>query len=355
MSTNKSALLPRTTEKTSAQMHINELAYIVLLKIRYGLLPCACLFGIMGNVTSIVILTRQGFRKCSNVILLYLAVSEILFMIGMNDFLLYLYNEKGAFLFSETGNYICYILDEVFVCCYLTAVFPTVVIPVLITGERILVIVWPFKANLILTPRRAVIVLSSLYVVGGMHFIKQDLMMFEFKQLAIKGGGVAGLIRPTDMFVNQIRSGVFYLIEDIYNYFTGAIPISLVAVGCAVIGIKITQISNRRRHLISSQVKATTKHGITKTTKTLLSICVLYIVCNSVSFSYGFLIQIHLRDFEGILRDVAVEVINLIYCFNFIGDFLIYINANSSFKKPIILNQRLRNALSYMARKLISR
>lgn len=96
-----------------------------------------------------------------------------------------------------------------------------------------------------------------------------------------------GAILFTDLFENDFRSGRYELIYNVVNYMTGIIPHSFVTIGCVVIGAQlVVPPKKQRQQFISGQTKkSANKKSTSKTTKTLLSICVFYSVCSGFSFA----------------------------------------------------------------------
>lgn len=159
--------LPLTTETTLVIYGPNT---TILLTRRYVLIPCASIFAIDGNAFVIVIQTRQRFRKCSIIFLLSLAVFDILFLIGCNYIPRCMSMENHGFCFSETASHICYVIHLMFAFAYYTGIVSAVSIPGIITGERILDIVFYFKVYFNITPRPSVVVVCCVYILPGMCF-----------------------------------------------------------------------------------------------------------------------------------------------------------------------------------------
>ncbi|CAG5115358.1 unnamed protein product [Candidula unifasciata] len=329
--------------KTTAQPKLitedpTELIYKVF---RYGLIPCISLLGIAGNVTSVIILTRRGFRKCSNILLLALSISDIFYLIGINNFPFYIYqdNVPQGFRFSKIINYVFHILYMLFLFAHNMGLQTAMLIPVLITGERILAILYPLKAYFILTRRRTIIVLSCLYVLNGCFFLYRGALCMNFKQLVTKDF-IIGVIVHTDMYYSHVRSGTFGIINSTINYMTGVIPICLVTIGCGVIGIQVIIITKRRKQLTSSKTSTERNNPMSKTTRTLLSICVLYIVCSGFGFIITYIADIPPIDHDVALRKILYSVQDVLFCLNCFGDFVIYVRSSK-------LTKGNKNAKSY--------
>ncbi|CAG5131524.1 unnamed protein product [Candidula unifasciata] len=339
MSANVTGLLSLTTEATPVLFISFEMYRLISRICYYALFPCIGVIGILGNVTNIVILARQGFRKCSNILLFSLSVSDCLFLIGVNNIPIQLYLEYSKFRFSETLNSMCFVLYMICSCANDFGLFSSVIIPVLITDERILAIFYPFQAYVILTPRLTVIVLSCLYIVDGIFCLYAVPLSYQLQNVLINDV-VVGVIGPSDMRKIHERSGVKQVIDQIVNYMTGVIPISLVTLGCIVIGLRIVQITNRRRQLTSSQVTASSKHGITKTTKTLLKICLLYIVFYGSTFIASFVLQSEILEGQLTTQSIIQRFHYLVLIINCVGNFLIYFGALHQFRKSSVVGQR---------------
>lgn len=94
MSINATVIFSLITQQVQPSLLSEKLAHEIYRAFRYVLIPCTSAVGIVGNMTRIVILARQGFKKCSNVLLLALSVSGVLFLTGINNFSKYMYLEN---------------------------------------------------------------------------------------------------------------------------------------------------------------------------------------------------------------------------------------------------------------------
>ncbi|CAG5121069.1 unnamed protein product [Candidula unifasciata] len=322
-----------------------ELTLAIYVAFRQALIPCVSIVGIVGNVASIVILTRRGFRKCSNILLLALSISDVLFLTGLNNIFMFIYDQgnPSVFMISYNINYLFYILYMVLLCFRHMGLQTVMILPSLITAERVLAIFIPLKVYIILTRRRSLIVVLCLYIVNGIHFLYVYILCIQFKQFAVKGGSYIGVFLTTEIYLQDIRSGLYQLIHNITNYMTGIIQICLVTVGCVVIGLRVIVITNRRKQLVSNQVKLPAKTLISKTTKTLLSICILFILCSGSTFVVAFIANTPPIDKDFAMQKVLVCVQDLIICVNCVGDFVIYIGGRKSSRKTVTSWCRISN------------
>lgn len=331
MSTNTTAVRPGTPQliRNGLDNMLISLNHVFF----YAIFPCVSLLGIVGSVTGIVVLTRRGFRKCSNVLLVSLAVSDVLFLIGRNNFVLYVFmdNPKG-FTSSEIINYIFYIVNMVFMCATSIGQFSLTQIPVLITGERIIAILCPLKVYSILTPQRAIIVVACLYLLNGVFFVYMFIICMQFYQKFIDGN-FAPRFEYTNIYKDHVRSGLYDFVATLANHMTGVVPLSLVTVGCIFIGIQITVVTNKRKMMTLRSLTMKPKQGISKTTKTLLSICILYVACNGFGFAIVHVQSLENPSYYTYLKIFLENIRDLLTCFNVIGDFVIYLRATKSFRR----------------------
>lgn len=325
-----------SANETHSQLVSEELAYKIQEVFHYVILPFISVLGIVGNVTSIVLLTRRGFRKCSNILLMALSVSDVLYLVGINNIPEFIYfpNFPTSFRFTETINYVRYIFYLTFSCAFTIGIQSAMVIPALITGERILAIMCPLKVYFILTPRRTMYIISLVYIFSALYFVYKYMLRFDFSQIVAKNVTL-GDLEYFDVHKSELRGRLYGLISTIVNYMSGIVPICLVAIGCALIGTQITLITKRRKKLTSRHAQITKKTFSLKTTKTLLSICLLYVFCSGYAFVVGYVTDLKPIDQDLPLETVLMTVQDFILCINSVGDFIIYVGANKGFRKSL--------------------
>ncbi|CAG5125410.1 unnamed protein product [Candidula unifasciata] len=332
--------LSLSVDISSSRFLSEELQWAIFRILRFVIIPFISVLGISGNVTSIVILTRQGFRKCYNILLLSLAISDILLLIGVNNVVFFIYTFRYFVNFSKSISYMCYIVYTTIDYAYIAGVLSAYLIPVLITGERMLSILCPLTAHLFLTPRRTAMFMSCVLCVTATYCLYHQMLSPPLKNdTYVINGVTTALSVRSDLCRNHIRSGLFQLLANMFNYLTGIVALALNMVGCVVIGLKILHVTKRRRQL-TSKANANTKRGITKTTKTLLKICFLYILCYSSAFGLAY--NVENGQLQWSVIRVTVCVHNLIVCINCLGDFIIYIASNTTFLTSIVVCRRMK-------------
>jgi hypothetical protein len=313
----------------------DELIFKMSWAFYFVIYPIISIIGIAANVSSVVIISRKGFKISSNILLVALAVSDILFLIGLNNFVrtIIFLSDLQALLFSETINYVFYIFYSMFSMFYNIGVSGSMLIPVLITGERVLAVFTPLTFARIVTPIRTVCVISFITIIIIICSIYNDLVCLEFKQISVQGVSI-GVFFYTEQYMTDVKNGLYEVFAECFNNMTGAVPVVLVTVGSVAIGAKVSIINNKRKQLTSGGVpttkKQTSQTNVSKTTKTLLSICILYIICSGFGFlvDYAIISTLNARSLRIILKLFK----DLLISANSIGNFIIYVAVNKTLK-----------------------
>jgi hypothetical protein len=297
--------------------------------------PIISIVGISANGTSVVIISRKGFRKSSNILLVALAISDIMFLIGLNNITrnIIFTSVPQALHFSQTVNYILYILNLTFLMLNYVGTNCSMVIPAPITCDRLLAIFTPLKFTRIVTPIRTLCVILFIVILFTVCFIYDDVVCLGFKQITVQGSSL-GIMYLTKKYYNDVSSGLYQVFADFINNITGAIPIIIVTMGSFVIWVKVTIIITKRKQLKSSRTSVkteTTQAPISRTTKTLLCVCILYIVCSGFLFVAGYAGMM-----QGSLKLILNSFNDLIISINGIGNFIIYVALNKSFKTTYV-------------------
>lgn len=302
--------------------------------LHFVVFPCLSVVGISGNVTSIVVLATDGIRKSSNVLLVALALSDVLFLVGRNNAFkqIFFANYDGHYSLSEVGNFIIYILFIVFYMCEGIGMYCSLLIPVIITGERLIAVFYPLKLKQIVTSLRIVSILSCIVVLAASDFIYFNVLCYRFEVVRVQGA-LAGRIFFTELFHQLVQSGEYELSMELENHLTGVVPIVLVFIGSVVIWVKVKQIRNRRRKLTSGQATPTSRHtsSLSKTTIVLMSVCILYVVCSGLAFIVMYVITSPALPMEDHLTQLCLILQPCLIAVNSIGNFIIYVVFHKKF------------------------
>ncbi|KAI8738688.1 G-protein coupled receptor C02B8.5 [Biomphalaria glabrata] len=149
-------------------------------------IPAISFFGIVGNVINIIILIKGQLNKCSNWLILALAVSDTVYLLGANNVCIQLYvlEEPAGFKYSETKARLMYYLFLAQNCIELTGKVNSMMLPCLISLDRLVAIFAPFQYPRIVTLRRARLTIVLFFVISVMIYTFYSLK-FTFQYTAV--------------------------------------------------------------------------------------------------------------------------------------------------------------------------
>lgn len=304
--------------------------------------PAVSILGIIGNTLSLVILAKHGFHKNSNILLFSLAISDILFMIGINGPPKPMYEwGSGGFQYPELTSRVLYYLYHCFDSLNWGSGPTSLFIPVLITVERLLAVFLPLRFASIVTPRRTVVaVLTPTVVSYGIQIYIRNWFRFVYVHDSVRNVSV-GLAVRTDMYWSQRQ--VSKVLEMFLNLLI--FLVIFVFCGCVAIGIKIKMASNKRLKMTNSvcgKQSGKLEPRTSRTTKMLLCLCLFYTVaCAPIglpAFMPGFMVfPLYTEDPN--FRSVGVfiyHVYKLIFSINASVNFVIYVVMSKTFRDTFL-------------------
>ncbi|CAL1536890.1 unnamed protein product [Lymnaea stagnalis] len=323
------------TADEDVHQYIDDVTTLYVLRIlMLGVTPAISLFGITGNVFSIVILYKHGLRKCSNILLISLAVSDFTFLIGFNSVPKFLYevvNEVDGFRFSLEASYVLYYSYHVFHTMDYASGGISLTLPMFITVERLVAVFLPLKFHQIVTPTRTwwvVVLVSAFWYV---YFIHTSLFVgFSYEHNVEFNRSIGVLTRSAYHYSNIQTVGI---LEETMSYLMMKIPPVFTMLGCVVIGVKVKMASSKRQKMTSKGGKSESSN---RTTKMLLAVCAVYTVACGILSLPTFVPQyIHYTmtsDAPSNLGRVMYQVINIVVCINSSYNFVIYVAMNKTFR-----------------------
>lgn len=314
----------------------DDTANLVLKILTYGITPSISILGITGNVLSIMILTRQGLQKCSNILLISLAFADLCYLVGFNNIPKILYDTqgRGRFLYSEKVSHFLYVFYFVFFLLDYGMGYLTLTIPMLITVERLVAVFMPLKFSFIITPTRTWIVLIII-AIYSLSYMTYSCFWYEFKyEFDVELNRTVGIMARSERFFRDQHA--IGALEEIY--FSIKVQPIFTLVGCVLIIIKVKLASKKRQEMISNSNANNTKKSVSKTTQILLSVCLVYIfVCAVIALPayipenyMSYSLTSHEPTNMGI---IMYQVINIVMCTNSSWNFIIYIGLNKNFRE----------------------
>lgn len=314
----------------------DETTALVLKMLSYGITPIISLLGIVGNALSIMILKRHGLQKCSNVLLISLAFSDLCYVIGCNNIpkALYDLHGQGRFVYSRALSHFLFVFYFFFFLLDYGMGLVSLSIPMLITVERLVAVYLPLRFPQIITPIRLWV---SLFVVVLYHFSYLVYSCFYYKfeyRFDYEVNSTVGIMARSALFYKD--QNVIPVLEEVY--FSIKVQPLFTLVGCVLIIIKAKIASRKRMEMTSTN--ANKKSGSSKTTQTLLSVCFVYIfVCGVVALpAYipeNYMSYSLTSDKPTNMGTIMYQVMNTVVCFNSSWNFIIYVALNKNFRDTL--------------------
>ncbi|KAI8794372.1 FMRFamide receptor [Biomphalaria glabrata] len=311
----------------------DEQTLYVLRVLMFGVTPAISVFGITGNVFSMLVLSRHGLRKSSNILLFSLALCDLSFLIGFNSVPKLLYEVSGkaeGFRYSEGVSYTLYILYHVFHNMDYALGGVSLTLPMLITFERLVAVYLPLKFHQIVTPVRTWCAVGTICAFWCAFFIHMSMYADFSYGFSDRFNQSVGLIIRSTYHYNNINTVA--ILEVTMSYLMMNIPPSITLVGCIAIGVKVKMASTNRRKMSSS----TSSESSRRTTKTLLAVCAVYMVTCFVlslpTFIPQYVAYTMISDAPSNLGKVMYQMMNIILCINSSYNFIIYVAMNKNFR-----------------------
>lgn len=332
-----SIVIPTTsTRSRSTQSSINlDAVKTVVLAFNRVLIPMVTIVGFIGNILSIVLIGRDGVRKSSNILLIALAISDTMFLVGNSYMLVYHRYLSATLTYGALVNNVIYYSFLIFYIVMTSwAFFTSCSIPVLITLERLCAIFFPLNFHLMITPSRTFILVLFVFIYQAVYPIFFANLYIMTDPLYINATG------KTYQFVilnRYLYPQTLDTMSKFYNEMSGTVPMIILVLGCLLIGFKVKQAAIRRARMISQGDPEKDKKNAraSRTTKTLLAVCVTFVVLEGIVY---------------ILDSVKVHTDNIRYEILWIMDtvklFIISTNCSSNFFIYIVSNKKFKDQLS---------
>lgn len=307
-----------------------ELAMIILMLV---ITPAISAIGIVGNVCSILVLAKQNFRKCSNILLLGLAITDIMFLIGFNSVpkIVYTVWGKQTFPFSYYASEVLFICFELFLVIDYSSGYISITIPMLITIERLITIFLPLQVSQIITPKRTLFSVSCVFIFWYVNIIYTVFWFSLSDKHNFQENRTGYVIVRSPLFVHD-KAAVF-TIEEVWTYLSMRIPPVFTFLGSVVIGAKLKMTLAKRRRLTGNN----SQRSMLQTTKTLLAVCMMYMItCLVISLPViipQYVSYLLTEEDVSNISLVVYQLINIVPCINCSCNFIIYILFNKKFSQ----------------------
>ncbi|KAI8782561.1 lysophosphatidic acid receptor 6 [Biomphalaria glabrata] len=289
------------------------------------------LAGVVFNLINITVFIKMGFGEFTNISLLCLAVADVgslMFLSGV----VVVYNP----LMLQTAD-----ADLLSTMCYLTVAVPHVCFSeisgccnVVLALERFLCIAVPHRVKSLVTSKRVVLVNVFIFV-----------YIIVVKLIGYIGYGIPGTTynSPNNStaatFGPTALSKMLDSISTIIDNFTQLTTFPLM-IGITAMKIRIfKKATSWRLSVTSSSQGNTMSKRETKLSKIVITISIVYIVCNTPPFLATWVMFL-IPDFSltGSYREVFIATFTVLFnidAINSIMPFLIYLNMSTKFKETV--------------------
>lgn len=297
--------------------------------------PAISLLGLIGNTLSVIVLTKHGFEKSSNVLLFSLAISDSLFMIGINGPAKPMYEfGPGGFPYPEQTARVLYYLYQLSDSINWTTGPTSLMIPVFVMVERLIAVFLPLHFHSLVTVRRTVIAVVILFIIP---IIMQIYIRtwFKFAYVFDSSRNISvGLAVRTGSYWSQRH------ISKVLEIFVNSVFIMIIFVscGCIAIGAKIKIVARQRVKMTLGQKAVDSS----RTTKMLLCLCIFYtFACFPTLLTAvvpSFMVFPVFQDKPN-FRSTGVfiyHIYKLMFCINSSCNFLIYVATNDKFRATFL-------------------
>ena len=294
--------------------------------------PAFFLVGLAGNIMSLAVLIHQGYREPTNLLLIGLTITDLLYVVGNFaneveclvrpfDPLLAMSLQVWIWYYLVIVNFVFSRISRLFIC--------------LVAVERYIVVRYPFKANLLITNKVAFVAMVTVYVsTFGLCFIlffvhKVDETFHPELNMTVPH------IQFSQFAIDSFDS-LFVHIDFVLPLLLGFLPVALVLFcSCSIIRALRLSVIERSHMTGNSDVRSIAAQQ--KVTKMILSICILFIICTLPGLITQTARLLFRKDGfieTGRYRNITEVAYSIVFLFSLINssiNFLLYIVTSKKF------------------------
>ncbi|KAK3094800.1 hypothetical protein FSP39_006374 [Pinctada imbricata] len=242
---------------------------------------CVCLFGITSNFANIVVLTRKNMITSTNIILTWLAVADTLKMTDYLPFVTHFYIQRDPeikstdyFFASQSKSWMYYLMFHASfaIVCHTIAIWLTISLAIF----RFLYIWYPTRGNMWCSPRRAKIVIFTVYIAVAI-ICSPNYAMNNFEEFTKNNSVVLYRYIKSKSFDNTTFDHLNYYIQSIL---VKIVPCFMLTILTFLLIYAMHKAYLRRRALKSEgrTEDANIHHEHNRTTGMLLAVVVLFLI-----------------------------------------------------------------------------
>ncbi|XP_070200445.1 allatostatin-A receptor-like [Littorina saxatilis] len=242
------------------------------------LIPLFAIFGVVGNILSLVVLVQHRMRSTTNVCLAALAVSDLLLLLHSLTFsamrIHSLQDPLGALRVRRTTYPVLGAYGSI-VCARITTWLTT-----MLGVERCIAVYFPMKAKSINSRRSTLLAIVSIYLLTAVAFLPTALQ-YRVVQIRLPRNITLPKLELSTLGRNQNFMVPYGLVLNIIFRF---VPLAVLMIVNVLIAVAIRRTQALRRNMSwSSGVAGGRGHGSgheqTRITLMLLTVSVVFLVC----------------------------------------------------------------------------
>ncbi|CAG5129108.1 unnamed protein product [Candidula unifasciata] len=279
-----------------------------------------CVFGIVGNCINIAVLCQHGFRETTNIILVSLSVSDLLYCLVVPvtkiRCVIMFFSEAMSITAHTFGT--VYLFMPKFVC--LASSFTYVSI---IAVERFFAVFFPFRVTKIFSRQTMKVLVVSVPMFTATSLIPTFFALTYEWVLDPRYNITVAAMRYTEFYVAYQSFIDPYTWVGLSNGFCASSLLVVVSC-CIAIGIKLIRAVVKRQEMTG---RAATND---KAVKMLVTVCVVYIaIAIPIVTLYSYYQPAFI--FTSTLYELVESIAVLLSCINASANFVIYVTMSEKF------------------------
>ncbi|KAI8750571.1 G-protein coupled receptor C02B8.5 [Biomphalaria glabrata] len=215
-------------------------------------IPTVSAVGIVGNLINIVVLYRGKCNKSSTLLILALAVADTVYLFGTNNIAMEFYHNGSAygFEYTETLAEFLYYLVLIELVLEVFGKISSLMLPAVITLDRLVAVVSPFQYPRIMTLNRARLAIGFVYLFAVLDFLLYSVKYsFVYAPSPTDNSTMVGLIGKSSFYNNHQDVYELFILVPVYLF--GPVPLLFTLLGCMGLGILIRMQEKNRNSMLS--------------------------------------------------------------------------------------------------------
>lgn len=293
---------------------------IVIMRVA---LYCISVFGIIGNSINIVVLNRHGFQDSTNIILVSLSVSDLIFCIllpitRLGSVIKY-FSEVLA-TSAHTFVTVCFFMPK-YVCLGTSFWYVA-----LIAVERFTAVFFPFQVSQIFTKTTVKFLIAAIFLVSVFTISPSFFALTYAFAFSLRFNQTTTVIVYTQFYQKYHVILDFYVWVGLTNIFC-SISALAVLFCCVAIVIRLFQASSRREKMTSKA----TGYDV-KVVKMLVTVCVIYLCVQIPTIAMYSYFRPNFM-FQSPIHQLFNDICDVLCVINASANYIVYVTMSAKFAR----------------------